>query len=109
MSLARYLRRPATILGVVVAVGLFLFVVTAVIPRTLLPFYIGGWFLTLTGVNLKGTRLAGGKTEAVVFLFDGTGLALFGVVGLMGFRWSHSPAILAALVGFAAVIYSMSL
>lgn len=109
MSLTGYLRRPAAILGIVVTVAILLFVVTAVVPRTLLPFYIGGWFLTLAGLNLKGTRLAGGKTEALVFLIDGTGLALFGVVGLMGVRWSHFFSIVAAVVGFAAVVYSMTL
>jgi hypothetical protein len=109
MPLADRLRRQGAIVGVSAVVIAFLFVIAAVIPRPLLPLYIGGWLLTLSGLNVKGTRFTGTAKEAIVFALDGAGLALFAAVLLMGFRWSHSLSVLAALVGIAAAVYSMSL
>ncbi|MFP4174304.1 MAG: hypothetical protein ACLFSW_00800 [Halobacteriales archaeon] len=109
MGVAEVAKRQATILGFVAVVLVLLFVAVAVVPFNLLPFYIGGWILTLFGTAMNETRIADGPAGAVPFVLNGVALFLFVAVAFKSFDFGNLPATAAGLVGVFAVVYSMSL
>lgn len=109
MGAVDVVKRQAKILGFAAVVLALVFVATAVVPLSLLPFYMGGWLLTLFSISMKGTRLGDGPASAVPFVFDGVALFLFVAVAFTSFDFGSLPPTAAGLVGVFAVVYSMSL
>jgi len=109
MGVSGAVKRQATILGFTAVVIAFLFAVTAIVPFSLLPFYLAGWFLTLASTGAKGTRIGRGRSEALLFVLDGAALFLFVAVAFRSLDFGALPAALAGLAGVAAVVYGMSI
>jgi hypothetical protein len=109
MGVADVAKRQATILGFVAVVIALLFVAVALVPFSLLPFYIGGWLLALLSISMKETRIAEGRAGAVPFVLNGVALFAFVAVSFRSLDFGNLSATTAGLVGVTAVVYSMSL
>ncbi|MDY6780555.1 MAG: hypothetical protein SV760_08445 [Halobacteria archaeon] len=97
---------------VLVVVGLFL--VLSVVPRNLIPFYLGAWILIFFGRVFKETRSESVRNavesptgETLYTLKNVVAVFVFGWTAFQGFVSTDLSLLAAGIVGIAAAFYDI--